>query len=157
MKMGYWRTNKNINHKKGVDLMINKVLLIGNLGEKPEVKTLSNGTAVANFSLATTKNWMKDGVKESKTTWHKVKVFGKQAENVGKYLDKGSKAYVEGEIDNRSYEKDGVKKYITEVNASTIQFLNSNKDTNNALKAAETKTDYQVKSDANFASDNIPF
>lgn len=155
--MGYWRTNKNINHKKGVDLMINKVLLIGNLGEKPEVKTLSNGTAVANFSLATTKNWMKDGVKESKTTWHKVKVFGKQAENVGKYLDKGSKAYVEGEIDNRSYEKDGVKKYITEVNASTIQFLNSNKDTNNALKAAETKTDYQVKSDANFASDNIPF
>jgi len=137
--------------------MINKAILIGNLGEKPELKHLPNGTAVANFSVATTENWMKDGNKESNTTWHKVKIFGKHAEACAKYLDKGSKAYVEGKIDNRSYEKDGVKKYITEIQAKEVKFLSTNQDTNKALQDAGSKKDYQVASDTNFASDDIPF
>lgn len=136
--------------------MRNLVILIGNLGDKPKLNQANNGTAVANFSVATTENWMKDGQKESKTTWHRVNVWGKQAENCEKYLDKGSKVYIEGKIDNRSYEKDGEKKYVTEIVAREVKFLNTNKETNDALKQAHDSS-AEVQSDTNFASDDIPF
>ena len=82
---------------------INKVILIGNLGAKPEVKYASNGNAIANLTLATSESWTdkNTGQKQEKTEWHRVSIFGKLAEIVEKYLDKGSKVYVEGKLQTR--------------------------------------------------------
>ena len=103
---------------------VNKVILVGNLGSKPEVKQLQGGNSVANFSVATNKSWTdKGGQSQTKTEWHKIVVWGKQAENCAKYLDKGRQVYVEGELQTRQWEKDGQKHYTTEVNATTVQFL----------------------------------
>lgn len=104
--------------------MINKVILIGNLGKDPEVRELQNGK-VANFTLATSHKWKdKDGNKKEETEWHNVTVYGGLAAVVGTYLHKGSKVYVEGRMKTRSYEaKDGGKKYVTEVIASELQML----------------------------------
>ena len=94
----------------------NKVILIGNLGKDPELKTMANGTNMATFSLATTEVFKdKSGNKNQKTCWHNIVIWGKLAEIAGQYLQKGSQVYLEGQIDNRSYEKDGVKKYVSEV------------------------------------------
>ena len=141
-------------------MSLNKALIIGNLGEEPQLKHLPSGNAVTNFSVATTENWnSKDGEKKSKTEWHKITVFGKQAENCSKYLSKGSKVYVEGKITTRSWEdKEGKKRYTTEINANTVQFLSNNKDTNSALQDAHGKqAEYQVNTNTNFAQDEIPF
>ena len=117
--------------------------------DAPELKHLPNGTAVANFSVEKTENWSdkKTGEKMSKTEWHKVVIFGKQAENCNQYLSKGSKVYVEGKITTRSWddEKTGTKRYSTEINANSVQFLSTNKETNTALKDAHGKqAEYQV-------------
>ncbi|KAA0446013.1 MAG: single-stranded DNA-binding protein [Candidatus Thioglobus sp.] len=109
---------------------INKVILIGNLGQKPEVKYGASGTAMANLSVATSESW-KDkntGEKQEKTEWHRVSLFGKLAEIAGQYLDKGSKVYVEGKLQTRKWQdKDGVDRYTTEVVISsfngTLQML----------------------------------
>ncbi|MBE8190062.1 MAG: single-stranded DNA-binding protein [Candidatus Thioglobus sp.] len=96
---------------------VNKVILVGNLGSKPELKYASNGNAIANFSVATSESW-KDkntGEKQEKTEWHRVSVFGKLAEIAGQYLDKGSKVYVEGSLRTSKYEKNGVDHYSTNV------------------------------------------
>ena len=89
---------------------INKVILVGNIGDKPEVKHASNGNAIANLSVATSESW-KDkntGQKQEKTEWHRVSVFGKLAEIAGQYLVKGSKVYVEGKLQTRKWQdKDG--------------------------------------------------
>ena len=104
--------------------MVNKVTLIGNLGKDPEVRELQNGK-VANFTLATSHKWKdKEGNKKEETEWHNVTVYGGLASIVGSYLHKGSKAYVEGRLKTRSYEdKDGVKKYVTEVIATEVKML----------------------------------
>lgn len=140
-------------------MSLNKALLIGNLGSEPELKHLPNGTAVCNFSVATTENWMKDGQKQTKTEWHKVTVFAKVAENCSKYLSKGSKCFVEGKITTRSWDdKEGNKRYTTEINANNVQFLSTNDKTNGVLKeAGEKQADYEVSTDTDFASDDIPF
>ncbi len=105
--------------------MINKLILVGNLGKDPEVKELSNGK-VCNFSLATSHKW-KDkntGEKHDETTWHNVTCYGGLATVCGSYLHKGSKVYIEGRIRNRKYQdKDGADRYITEVIADTMQML----------------------------------
>ena len=108
-------------------MSLNKILILGRLGQSVELKYTQSSKAVANFSVATSKSWKdKDGAKQEKTTWHRVVVWGKQAESCAQYLEKGSQVYVEGEIDNREWEgKDGTKRYTTEVNASTVQFLGS--------------------------------
>lgn len=141
---------------------INKVILIGNLGNDPELKYTPSSTAVCNLNVATTERWMKDGKKEERTEWTRVNVWGKQAENCNQYLKKGSKVYVEGKLQTRSWddEKTGSKRYATEVVANTVQFLNTNKDTNDALKSTHDKAatgDYKIETDTNFASDSIPF
>lgn len=106
--------------------MLNKVILIGNLGKDPDVRATQNGMSVASLSLATTKKWNdKNGQQQEKTQWHNIVVWGKMADNCGKYLKKGSKVYVEGEIDYRSYEKDGQTRYATDIVCSNIQFLSS--------------------------------
>jgi single-strand DNA-binding protein len=98
-------------------------MLIGNLGADPDVKNI-NGNAVCNLSVATTEKWLgKDGTKQERTEWSRVTVWGKQAENCGKFLSKGKKVYVEGKLQTRSYDKDGQKHYATDIVASNVQFL----------------------------------
>ena len=104
--------------------MVNKVILIGNLGADPEVRYTQNGTAVANFRLATTETWKKEGGKEELTEWHRVVTFGRLAEICGEYLSKGSKVYVEGRIQTRKWEdRDGNPRYTTEIVAREMKML----------------------------------
>lgn len=107
---------------------INKVIIIGNLGGDPEVRYTPSGSAVANFNVATSESW-KDkntGEKKERTEWHRIVVWGKLGELCGEYLSKGRQVYVEGRLQTRSYDdKDGVKRYMTEVIATDIQFLGS--------------------------------
>jgi len=104
--------------------MINKAILIGNLGADPEVRYTQNGTAVANFNLATTETWTKEGSKEEKTEWHRIVAFGRLGEICGEYLSKGSKVYIEGRIQTRQWEdKDGNKRYTTEIVAREMKIL----------------------------------
>jgi len=104
---------------------VNKVILIGNLGSDPEVKYTPSGSAVANFNIATNESWTsKDGKKEERTEWHKIVVWNKLAELCGEYLSKGRPIYIEGRLQTREWnDKDGNKRYTTEVVAQTIQFL----------------------------------
>jgi len=104
---------------------INKVILIGNLGSDPEVRYLPSGAAVANFNIATTEKWTgKDGNPGEKTEWHRIVVFGKQAENCKEYLRKGRQVYIEGRLQTREWQnKEGQKQRTTEVVAQTVQFL----------------------------------
>jgi single-strand DNA-binding protein len=104
--------------------MLNKVLLIGNLGRDPEMRSLPSGQPVANFSLATTRKWKdRDGNKQEQTEWHNIVVFGKQAEIAGQYLNKGKQVYIEGRIQTRNWEKDGQKHYRTEIICDNFQML----------------------------------
>ena len=112
--------------------MINKVVLIGNLGRDPDIRFSSKGEAIANLALATSESWKdKDtGEKVEKVEWHRVSVFGRLADVCQKYLDKGSKIYVEGKLQTRKWDnKDGVTQYTTEVVLSgwnaTLQMLDS--------------------------------
>jgi len=109
---------------------INKVILVGNLGAKPEVKYASNGNAISNLSVATSESWTdkSTGQKQEKTEWHRVSLFGKLAEIAGQYLDKGSKVYVEGKLQTRKWQdQSGQDRYTTEVVVSgvngTLQML----------------------------------
>lgn len=105
---------------------INKVILIGNLGKDPEVRFTPGGQAVANFNIATSESWndKTSGQKVEKTEWHRIVVWGKLAELCGEYLKKGRQCYVEGRLQTREWtDKEGVKKYTTEVVANTVQFL----------------------------------
>lgn len=104
---------------------INKVILIGNLGKDPELRYTPNSKAVATFSLATTEKWKdKEGQFQEKTEWHNIVAWGKQAEICKEYLKKGSSVYVEGRLQHRSYDdKEGNKKYITEIVARLVQML----------------------------------
>ena len=103
---------------------VNKVILVGNLGRDPEVRFMPNGEAVCNFSIATTENWKdKSGVKQEKTEWHNIVMYRKLAEIAGEYLKKGRPVYVEGRLQTRKWEKDGVTRYSTEVIADSMQML----------------------------------
>jgi single-strand DNA-binding protein len=107
---------------------INKVIIVGNLGADPEVRYTPSGSAVANFSVATSESW-KDkntGEKKERTEWHRIVVWGKLGELCGEYLSKGRQVYVEGRLQTRSYDdKEGVKRYMTEIIATDVQFLGS--------------------------------
>ena len=145
-------------------MAVNKVLLLGNLGNDPELKYTNTQTPVCNLSMATTERWndKSSGQPQEKTEWHRVIVWGKQAENCNQYLKKGSKVFVEGKITTRSWddEKTGQKRYSTEIIANNVQFVNSKIQENDALKDAHDKNetdDYNVSTDTNFASDDIPF
>lgn len=109
---------------------INKVILVGNLGAKPEVKYGTTGNAMTNLSVATSESWTdkNTGQKQEKTEWHRVSLFGKLAEIAGQYLDKGSKVYVEGKLQTRKWQdQSGADRYSTEVIVSgfngTLQML----------------------------------
>lgn len=105
---------------------VNKVILIGNLGRDPEVRYIPSGQAVANFSIATTERWnnKQTGNQEERTEWHRIVVWGKLAELCKEYLSKGRAVFVEGRLQTRQWDdKDGNKRYTTEVVANTVQFL----------------------------------
>jgi single-strand DNA-binding protein len=105
--------------------VVNKVILVGNLGKDPEVRFTPNGRALAKFPVATSERWTdQDGNKQERTEWHNVVVWGKQAETCGQYLAKGRQVFVEGSIRTRQYDdKDGNKRYITEIVARDVRFL----------------------------------
>ncbi|WP_242201855.1 MULTISPECIES: single-stranded DNA-binding protein [unclassified Pseudomonas] len=96
---------------------VNKVILVGTCGQDPEVRYMPNGTAVTNLSLATSEQWTdkQSGQKVEKTEWHRVSLLGKVAEIAGEYLRKGSQVYIEGKLQTRGWEKDGIKRYTTEI------------------------------------------
>ena len=106
---------------------VNKAILIGNLGADPELRYTPSGAAVANFNIATTERWKdKDGQPQEKTEWHRIILWSRQAEIAKEYLHKGSSVYIEGRIQNRNYEdKDGIKRYVTEIVGQRMQLLGS--------------------------------
>lgn len=107
---------------------INKVILIGNLGNDPEVRYTAGGSAVTNVSIATTDSWRdkESGEQQDRTEWHRVVFFARLAEIVGEYLRKGSQVYVEGRLQTRKWQdKDGVDRYTTEIIANEMQMLGS--------------------------------
>lgn len=104
--------------------MINKVILLGNLGRDPETRHTQSGTAVCTLSVATSRRQKsQSGQFEDKTEWHRVTVWDKRAEVCAKYLAKGRQVYVEGRIETRQYEQDGVKKYATDIIAHEVKFI----------------------------------
>lgn len=104
-------------------MYLNKAMIFGNLTRDPEMKALPSGMQVCSFSLATNRVYNdRDGNRQESTDYHNISVFGKQAENCAKYLTKGSSAYVEGRLQTRSWEADGVKQYRTEIVADRVQF-----------------------------------
>ena len=104
---------------------INKAILIGNLGSDPELRSTPSGVQVANFSLATTESWTdKSGERQERTEWHRVVIWRRLAEVAGQYLKKGSKIYIEGKLQTRSWEdQNGQKRYTTEVVANSMEML----------------------------------
>ena len=140
---------------------INKVIIVGRLGNNPDLKTLSPGNMVTTFSVATSDSWVKDGQKQERTEWHRVVVWGKQAENCAKYLSKGRQVYVEGKLQTRQWEdQQGQKKYSTEVVAQNVQFLGSTSENATTTSSSQNEgfeaQDFgpEPKFDAN---DEIPF
>ncbi len=158
--------------------MLNKVLLIGNLGRDPEVRSTTSGQPVASFSLATSRRWKdKNGQRQEQTEWHNIVCFGKQAEIAGQYLTKGKQIYVEGRIQTRSWDDktSGEKKYKTEILVNDLSLLggkpgggegggggsysrsnasSSSSSTNYDQRAPATTPDY---GDSGITDDDIPF
>jgi len=137
---------------------VNQVILIGHLGQDPEVKYMPSGSAVANVSIATTESW-KDkatGEKKDKTEWHRVIFFARLAEVVGEYLRKGSQVYVEGRLQTRKWQdKNGQDRYTTEIVASDMQMLGG-KGERSERSEPERAIDQTPSSDPGF-DDDIQF
>lgn len=133
--------------------MINRVILIGNLGQDPEVRYTQSGSAVATLRVATSRSWKdKDGNKQEETEWHRVIAWAHTAEFSGKYLSKGSKVYVEGRLATRKWQdKDGKDQYTTEIIAATVQNLSPRYDQGGGGKEQEPPP-YQ-----NSTGEDVPF
>ena len=106
---------------------VNRVIILGNVGQDPETKYMPSGGAVTNLSIATSESWKdkQTGQQQERTEWHKVVFFNRLAEIASEYVKKGSKLYIEGQLRTRNWEKDGVKHYATEIVASEMQMLDS--------------------------------
>ncbi|MCK4883578.1 MAG: single-stranded DNA-binding protein [Candidatus Diapherotrites archaeon] len=131
-------------------MSVNKVILVGNLGKDPEIRYTNNGNCITNFSLATSRVWKnKDGEKQDETEWHRCVAFGRTAEICGEYLHKGSLIYIEGRLQTRDWEdKDGVKRYTTEVIIENMKMLGSKGDTASHAYSQEQ---------ADLPDENVPF
>jgi single-strand DNA-binding protein len=152
-------------------MSVNKVIILGRLGQDPELKYTPSGAAVCNFSLATSESWndKNTGQKQERTEWHRIVVWGKLAELCNQYLSKGRQAFVEGRLQTRSWDdKNGQKRYTTEINATTVQFIGGASQqagsaaTDSGYGASATSEpqqdqSYNISTDASFASDDIPF
>jgi len=139
---------------------INKVILIGNLGSDPEVRYTPSGVAVAQFNIATSEEWKdKDsGEKRERTEWHRIVAWRRLGEICGEYLSKGQQVYVEGRIQTNAWEdKEGNKRYTTEIVANTVQFLGRRDSSESARPRSTSSTDYQGMPPQGPADDDIPF
>jgi single-strand DNA-binding protein len=142
---------------------VNKVILVGNLGQKPEIRYTATQSAVANLSLATTESWKdkESGETVNKTEWHKVVYFGKLAEIIEKYLDKGSKVYVEGKLQTRKWQdKNGADRWTTEVVGSELTMLDSrnSSDTNFGEMNQDNSSPFPENDTSDtITDDDIPF
>lgn len=142
-------------------MSVNKVILIGNAGKDPEVRYLENGTPKCSFSLATSETYTnKNGEKVTNTEWHNIVIWRGLAEVAQKYVKKGTQVYIEGKIKSRSYDdKDGVKKYITEIVADSMQLLGrkpENGQQSDQLKS-EPSSEPESFNIANEPADDLPF
>lgn len=132
---------------------INKVFLGGHLGKDPEIRTFDNGGKVAKFTLATTERWTaKDGSQKERTEWHNIVMNGKLADIAEKHFKKGREIYLEGSIRYSEYEKEGVKKYITEIYVNEFQFVGKKDGNNTASSVSERDTPAPQAQD-----DDLPF
>jgi len=132
--------------------MINKAIIVGNLGADPEVKNTQSGSQVATFNVATTERWKdQSGQQQESTEWHKIVTWDKLAEVCGEYLKKGSRVYIEGKIQTRKWEKDGRINYTTEIVAREMKML----DTRNRT-GAETDYDDSVATEGGGMGE-VPF
>lgn len=131
--------------------MLNKVILIGRLGREPEVRYMTNGEAVCNFSVATTESWKdSNGQKQERSEWHQITMYRKLAEIAGQYLEKGSQVYLEGKIQSRKYQgKDGIERTAYEIIANEMKMLGGNAQT-----PAQKQQPAQAQEDI---SDDVPF
>lgn len=138
---------------------VNKVILVGNLGRDPEVRYTTNGTAVANFPIATTDRWVDQasGDRKERTEWHRIVVWGKQAEIAGEYLRKGKQVFIEGSLQTREWtDRDGNKRYTTEVKAQNFQMLGSRQDAPSSDDRPKP-VPATAEPDAGYEEDDIPF
>ena len=137
---------------------VNKVILIGNIGGEPKNMTTPNGSAVCNFSLATSETWKdkQTGAAQERTEWHRVVIFGKLAEIAATYLKKGSKLYVEGKLRTRKWNDGGIERWMTEVVADEFQMLDGKQQQS---RGENTDTDYseQMQNQPPEFDDDIPF
>jgi len=142
---------------------INKVILVGNLGQDPEVKFTAGGAAVTTLSIATSDSWKdKDsGMDKERTEWHRVVLWRRLAEIAGEYLKKGSKVYIEGQLQTRKWEQEGQTRYTTEIIARDIQFLDSRGSANTSnQEGAAAATNEEPAPDvpeSGIDDDDIPF
>ena len=139
---------------------LNRVQLIGRLGKNPEVRYTANGSAVANFSLATNESWTgKDGQKNERTEWHNIVAWGKLGEICGEYLTKGKQIYIEGRLTTRSWEdKDGNKRYTTEIRAENMIMLGGPGSGSGANSGSDhIAAENEAQSSASTIEDDIPF
>ncbi|MDA9210535.1 single-stranded DNA-binding protein [Methylophilaceae bacterium] len=142
---------------------VNKVMLLGNLGRDPEVRTFPNGDSVCNFSIATSTSW-KDkvsGDKKEKTEWHNIVMYRKLAEIAGEYLKKGSSIFIEGSLQTRKWQtKEGQDRYTTEVVADTMQMLGGKDNRNNTSNSSEDNFNQEpervIKNEASSSSSGEP-
>lgn len=140
-------------------MSVNKVILIGHLGKDPEVSVVGDGIKVAKFSLATSESYVKDGKKIEQTEWHNIVAWRGLAEVCENYLQKGKQIYLEGKIRTRSYEdKEGVKKYATDIVADSIQMLGKKSDDAGSNKSDPEPTSFKATEfEASQVNDDLPF
>lgn len=137
---------------------VNKVILVGNVGNDPEVKYMPSGSAVANASLAVNETWKdkQSGEKQERTEWVRLIFWSKLAEIAGEYLRKGSQVYVEGKLQTREWEKDGIKRYTTEIIVSDMQMLGGKPESSRPAQQQPSQQAPGYDHDDDF-SDSIPF
>ncbi len=138
---------------------VNKVILVGRLGTDPEIRYTQQGSAVANFNIATSEAWTdKSGEKQEKTEWHRIVVWGKTAELCSQYLAKGRQIFVEGRLQTRQWEdKDGGKRYTTEIVANTVQFLDRGQDKTGGAQPSQDFSAPELAAPSVSADEDIPF
>ena len=147
---------------------INKVILVGNLGNDPDVKYSQGGSAITTISVATSESWKdkQSGEQKERTEWHRVKFFGRLAEIAGEYLKKGSQVYIEGSIRTDKYtDKEGVERYATDIIAAEMQMLGGRGESGGGERAARPQRQRQeqppqrqpAQAGNDFSDDDIPF
>ncbi len=138
---------------------INKVIIVGTLGQDPDVRYAASGNAVTNVSVATNESWKdkQTGEKQERTEWHRIVMFGKLGEIAGQYLKKGSMAYFEGKLQTNKYEKNGQDHYSTQIVADTMQMLGGNPDGGSTRAAPPQPQPKAATPPADDGFDDIPF